>query len=292
MLRELNVNPRKYSVGRHQVAIFNGGYLPPRILSNVLRDIAQGNHLDLISDDWGMLLWQVNDYFFEANGPDSDLMATILVDSLSGYLQVEDDGRWRRSEHRSRKDRNHRPALVFKLFTDSQALRRLDEELLCARETIQERTICLAEDGTICSMEEEGTICSTKEEGTIHSEEAVTTICSTEKEGTICSSEKEGTISMEGGTTIHSTEKEGTIQMEKEGTIRKTEKEGTICSEEAVTSYTTEETETTIRSEEEGTTILSSEEGTISEEDGMTTRMSVNEEGTTRLVEGITGFLS
>jgi hypothetical protein len=51
-------------------------------------------------------------------------------------------------------------------------------------------------------------------------------------------------------------------------------------------------TETTIRLEEEGTTILSSEEGTISEEDGMTTRMSMNEEGTTRLVEGITGFLS
>jgi hypothetical protein len=89
MLRELSVNPRKYSIGRHQVAIFNGGYLPTRILSNVLRDIAQDNHLDLISDDWGTLLRRGNDYFFEANVPDGDLMATILVYLLSGYLQVE-----------------------------------------------------------------------------------------------------------------------------------------------------------------------------------------------------------
>jgi hypothetical protein len=83
MLRELNVNPRKYSVGRHQVAIFNGGYLPPRILSNVLRDIAQGNHLDLISDDWGMLLWRVNDYFFEANGPDICSVATSKLRTMA-----------------------------------------------------------------------------------------------------------------------------------------------------------------------------------------------------------------
>jgi hypothetical protein len=269
MLRELSVNPRKYGVGRHQVAIFNGGYLPPRILSNVLRDITQDNHLDLISDDWGTLLRHGNDNFFEANGPDSDLMATILVDSLSGYLQVENDGRWRRSEHRSRKDRNHRPALVFKLSTDSQALRRLDEELLCARETIQERTICLAEDGTICSMEEEGTMCSTKEEGTIHSEEAVTTIRSTEKEGTICSSEKEGTISMEEGTTIHSAEKEGTIQMEKEGTICSTEKEGTISMEEGTTIHSTEK-EGTIQMEKEGAIRSTEKEGTICSEEAVT----------------------
>ena len=60
------INPQDYRPGCHQVAIFNGGYLDPRVLSNVLPDIAEEKNLNLITKDWGTLLHSGFDYFFEA----------------------------------------------------------------------------------------------------------------------------------------------------------------------------------------------------------------------------------
>lgn len=82
-------NPQDYCPGCHQVAIFNDGYLDPKNLSNVLRDIAEERNLDLITKDWGSLLRSSSDYFIEANGPGSESMASIWVNSLSGILQVD-----------------------------------------------------------------------------------------------------------------------------------------------------------------------------------------------------------